>query len=83
MTGPDHYSAAERLLEHAASMLETNVAPEERAELVQRQAAVASMATGHALLAAAAAIGLSAHLEPSDTRAWRDVAAMHLTGPDR
>jgi hypothetical protein len=52
----------------AASMLYTDLAHGDRAELVQRQAAIASMATGHALLAAAAAIGLSAHLEPSDTR---------------
>ena len=83
MTGPDHFRAAEQLLDHAASMLDTDVAPEDRAELVQRQATVVSMATGHALLAAAAAIGLSAHLEPTDTRAWKDVAATHLTGPDR
>ena len=81
MTGPDHYGAAERLLEHAAGMLATNVAPEDRAELVQRQAAVASMATAHAVLAAAAAIGLSAHLDISDTSAWRDAAATRLAGP--
>jgi hypothetical protein len=36
MTGPEHFRAAERLLEHAASMLDTGVAPEHRAELVQR-----------------------------------------------
>ena len=57
MTGPEHFRTAEQLLGHAASMLDADVAPEDRAELVQRQAAVASMATGHALLAAAAAIG--------------------------
>jgi len=51
MSGPAHYAEAERLLEHAASMLATDVAPEDRAELVQRQAAVASMATAHAVLA--------------------------------
>ena len=83
MTGPDHFRAAEQLLEHAASMLDTDVAAEDRTELVQRQAAIASMATGHALLAAAAAIGLSAHLDTADTRAWRKVAAAHFTGPDR
>jgi hypothetical protein len=83
MTGPDHFRAAEQLLDHAASMLDTDVAAGDRAELVERQAAVASMATGRALLAAAAAIGPSAHLEPSDTEAWRDVAARRLAGPDR
>jgi hypothetical protein len=52
-----------QLLEHAASMLDTNVAPEDRADLVQRQTAVASMATAHAVLAAAAVIDLSPHLD--------------------
>jgi hypothetical protein len=75
MTGPEHYRRAEQLLEHAAAMLKADVAPEDSAELVQRQAAVASMATAHAVLAAAAAFGLSAHLDVSDTNAWRDVAA--------
>jgi hypothetical protein len=75
MTGPGHFREAERLLEHEASMLDIEVAPEDRAELVQRQAAVASMATAHAVLAAAAAIGLSAHLDRADERAWREVAA--------
>jgi hypothetical protein len=73
MNGPQHFRQAEKLLEHAASMLDTDVAPEARAELVQRQAAVASMATAHAVLAAA--IGLSAHLDRADELAWRDVAA--------
>jgi hypothetical protein len=83
MTGPEHFRTAEQLLDHAASMLDTDVAPEDRAELVQRQAAIASLATGHALLAAAAVIGLSAHLDALDTQAWRDVASTRLTGPDR
>jgi len=81
MTGPEHYRAAERLLEHAAGMLATNVAAEDRAELVQRQAAVASMASAHALLAAAATAGLSAHLDIGDTNAWRDAAGTRLGGP--
>jgi hypothetical protein len=81
MNGPDHYRAAERLLEHAAGMLATDVAPEDRAELVQRQAAVASMATAHALLAAAATAGLSAHLDIGETSAWRDAAGTPLGGP--
>jgi hypothetical protein len=46
MTGPEHFRAAEQLLEHAAAMLDTDVAPGDRGELVQRQAAIASMATG-------------------------------------
>jgi hypothetical protein len=57
-------------------MLDTNVALEDRGELVQRQAAMSAWP----LLAAAAAIGLSAHLEPPDTQAWRDVAAMRIKG---
>jgi hypothetical protein len=60
MDGPGHYRKAEQLLGHAASMLDADVAPELRADLIQRQAAVATMAHAHALLAAAAAIGLSA-----------------------
>jgi hypothetical protein len=75
MTGPDHYRAAEKLLDHAASMLGTDVAPHERAELVQRQAAVASMATAHAVLAAAAALGLGLHLGRPDERAWQATSA--------
>jgi hypothetical protein len=75
MTGPQHYAASERLLEHATSMLDAVVAPEDRAELVARQAAVAAMAHAHAVLAVAAAVGLSAHLERLDERAWREVAA--------
>jgi hypothetical protein len=62
MTGPDHYKAAEKLLEQASSMLSTNVAPEERTELVIRQAVMAMQGAAHAVLALAAATGLSAHL---------------------
>ena len=83
MTGPEHFRAAEQMLEHAASMLDTDVAAEDLAELVQRQAAIASMATGHALLATAAAIGLSAHLDTAETQAWRDIAATRVVGPAR
>ena len=39
-------------------MLEADVDPERAAELVQRQIAVATLGQAHALLAAAAAIGL-------------------------
>jgi hypothetical protein len=78
VTGPAHYKLSEQLLEHAASMLSTDVAPEDRAELVQRQAAVASMATAHAVLAGTAVAGLSAHLDTIDTQAWRQVAATPL-----
>jgi hypothetical protein len=44
VTRPEHYQLSEQLLEHAAAILSTDVAPEDRAELIQRQAAVASMA---------------------------------------
>ncbi len=68
MTGPEHYAAAERLLEHAATMLDADVGSERAAELVQRQIAVATVGQAHALLAAAAAIGLSARLGRSTNR---------------
>jgi hypothetical protein len=75
VTGPEHYLQAERLLEHAAGMLGTEVAPEDRIEFVQCQAAIAGMASAHAVLAVAAAIGLSAHLDRADELTWRDAAA--------
>lgn len=78
MTGPEHYLQAERLPGHAGSMLETGMAPEDRAELVQLQAAVIAMATAHAALADAAVAGLSAHLDTADRRAWRRVAGTAL-----
>ena len=78
MTGPEHYLEAERLLEHAARMLGTNVTPEECAELVARQAVVVNMAHAHAALADAAVAGLSAHLDTADTRAWRRAAGTPL-----
>ena len=78
MTGPAHYLEAERLLEHAAGMLDTDVAPEDGSELVQRQAIIVAMATAHAALADAAVAGLSAHLDAADTQAWRRVAATPL-----
>jgi len=59
----------------------TEADPGHRAELVARQAATATMACAHAVLAAAAATGLSAHLDPLDTDAWRDVAATPCTVP--
>lgn len=80
MTGPEHYLEAERLLDHAAGMLGTEVAPEDRAELVERQAVVVAMATAHAALAQAAVAGLSAHLDPIDTQAWRQAAGSPLDG---
>jgi hypothetical protein len=81
MTGPDHFRRAEQLLEHASAMLDTEVAPEDRAELVARQTAVATMANAHALLAAAATLGLSARLDVAEASAWRDVAGVRMTDP--
>jgi hypothetical protein len=80
VTGPEHYQLSEQLLEHAASMLSTDVALEDRAELVQRQAAVASMATAHAVLAAAATLGLGLHLGRLDEQAWHSVSATVVGG---
>ena len=48
MTGPQHYVAAEQLLEHAAAMLDTDVDPSRATELVQRQIAVATLGRAHA-----------------------------------
>lgn len=78
MNGPQHFRQAEKLLEHAASTLDTDVAAADRAEPVQRQAAVASMAIAHTVLAAAAAIGLGAHLDTADSWAWRKAAGTPL-----
>jgi hypothetical protein len=78
MTSTDHYVEAERLLEHAASMLNTDVHPQDRAELVARQAVIVAMASAHAALADAAMAGLSAHLDTAGTQAWRRVAAGQL-----
>ena len=72
-TGPQHYAAAEQLLEHAATMLDADVDPQRAAELVQRQIAVATLGQAHALLAAAA--GLSARMGPLDEQEWRGAAA--------
>ena len=64
MTGTDHYLEAERLIEHADAMLNADVHPQDRAELVARQSVIVAMASAHATLADAAVTGLSAHLDP-------------------
>ena len=76
MTGPEHYLAAERLLEHAAAMLDADVDPERAAELVRRQVAVAALGQAHALLAATATLGLSASMGPLDEQEWKVAAAV-------
>lgn len=78
MTGPEHYREAERLLEHASSMVDTDVHPADPGELVEPQAVIVAMAHTHAALADAAVAGLSAHLDPADTRAWRQVSGTPL-----
>jgi len=40
---PQHYLAAEQLLEHAATMLDADMVPERAAELIQRQIAMATL----------------------------------------
>jgi hypothetical protein len=57
-------------------MLDADVDPHRAAELVQRQIAVATLGQAHALLAAAAAAGLSASVGPLDEQEWREAAAM-------
>jgi hypothetical protein len=79
MTSTEHYLEAERLLGHAAAMLNTDVHSEDRAELVARQAEIVAMATAHATLAGAAVAGLSAHLDTADTQAWRRAAGTPLS----
>jgi hypothetical protein len=76
MTGPQHYAAAERLLEHAATMLDADVDADHAHELIQRQIAVATVGQAHALLAAAAAVGLSASMGALDEQEWRDAVAV-------
>ena len=71
-----HYAAAERLLQHAATMLDADVDPQRTAELVQRQIAVATLGQAHALLAAAAAVGLSASMGALGEQEWRDAVAI-------
>jgi hypothetical protein len=78
MTSTDHYLEADRLLQRAASMLNTDVYPQDRAELVARQAVIVAMASAHAALADAAVAGLSAHLDTGDTQAWRRAAGTPL-----
>jgi hypothetical protein len=51
MTSTDHCLEAERLLEHAALMLNTDVHLEDRAELAARQAVTVALASAHAALA--------------------------------
>jgi hypothetical protein len=79
MTSTDHYLEAERMLEHAATMAAENVAPEDVPELLQRQALAVNMAVAHGLLAAAAAIGLSAKMGVADESVWRETAGTRLT----
>ncbi len=62
MTGAEHYGEAERLLEHASTMLDTDVHPADRAELLVRQAVIVAMAHPHAALADAAVTGPSGPL---------------------
>jgi hypothetical protein len=78
MTSTDRYVEAERLLEHVASTLNTDVHPQNRAELVARQAVIVAMASAHAALADAAVAGLSAHLDTADTEAWQRAAGTPL-----
>jgi hypothetical protein len=55
-------------------MLNTDVHPEDGADLVARQAVIVAMAHAHAALADAAVAGLGARLDAADTRSWRQVA---------
>jgi hypothetical protein len=57
MTGPEHFSQAERLLADAEAMLAQDVAAADLAELLERQRLAVDMATAHATLAAAAVSG--------------------------
>jgi hypothetical protein len=78
VTSTDHYLEAERMLEHAATMAAQNVASADMAEILERQRLAVDMAAAHATLAAAAVAGLSAHMDPSDTREWRRVAGTQI-----
>jgi hypothetical protein len=76
MTGPEHYREAERLQRHAAELAGSFEGARAASEAERdHRAAVLADAQVHATLALAAALGLSAHLEPAETRAWRAAAA--------
>jgi hypothetical protein len=59
-------------------MLNADVHPQDRAELVARQAVIVALASPHAALAGAAVAGLSAHLDTLDAQACRRVAGTPL-----
>jgi hypothetical protein len=71
MNGPAHYSRAEEIAEHAATLIEagdhSGVAP-----------VWAALAQVHATLASAAAAALGSSAQES--RAWADVAGTRLSG---
>jgi hypothetical protein len=81
LTSTDHYLEVERLLEHAASMLNTDVHPQDRVDFVAREAVIVAMASAHAAVADAAVAGLSVHLDTADTQAWRGGSPRHRWAP--
>ena len=64
MTGPEHYRKAERLQRHAAELVGSFEGAQAAPEAERDHRA--------------AMLGLSAHLEPVDTRAWREAAATRV-----
>ena len=73
MTGPEHYREAERLQRHAAELAGSFEGARAASEAERdHRAAVLADAQVHATLALAAALGLSAHLDAAETRAWRE-----------
>ena len=69
MTGPQHYATAERLLQHAATMLDADVDPQRAAELVQRQIAVVTVT-----------ISLRCPLTCGNMTLWPIVTALRAAG---
>jgi hypothetical protein len=72
MTGPEHYSEAEALLEA--------VRQEHHGTLREHGGELLAMAQVHATLAMAASVGLSAHLPVPDQHAWQEAAGSPCTG---
>lgn len=69
MTGPQHYEAAEALLEDLRQHREVGR---------WSMSDVLAQAQVHATLALAASLGLSANLERADQEAWNQIAASPL-----
>ena len=80
MNGPAHYLSAEELCHRSAiSAVRADLSPEERARL---QDAELRGAMVHAVLALAAAVGMSASMPNPDAADWRNAAGVRFGKED-